>query len=285
VSTPPGPTLGPCVAWTTGAAVAACLGDTTASDFSLYDDVAVEASMVLYEASARQFTGLCERTVRPCRQACGCWSGWIPSDVAVPFAWGPWGGSGWSWGREGGDRCGCDAVSVVRLAGYPVRAVTEVKIGGVVLDELDAGGNPNWRLDGWRDLVRMDDPGPPVQRRLWPYCQNLSLDDTQPGTFSVSYQFGVDPPPLGAAAAAELAGELYQACSGGDCRLPSSVTRVIRQGVQIDRVNALSQMIRQGASGLTLVDTFVGSVNPAGLRRRPAVWSPDVQGFARKVGS
>ena len=34
---------------------------------------------------------------------------------------------------------------------------------------------------------------------MWPACQRLDLDDSQPGTWSVEYTYGVDPPPLGPA--------------------------------------------------------------------------------------
>jgi hypothetical protein len=286
LSTPPGPTLGPCVAWCSGADVAACRGDTTASEFSLFDGKAVEASMLLFELTGRQFSGLCEQTVRPCRDVCGCgWSRWIPSDVALPtWSFGWWGGYGWGWlNRESGSYCGCEALSRVKLAGYPVREIVEVKIDGVVLGPVDVDGNPNYRLDNWRWLTRMAAPGPPVQARRWPGCQNLALDDTETGTFSVSYRYGVSPPPLGVAAAASLASELYNACGTGDCKLPSRVVKIVRQGVTYDRVSAAAAALREGASGLPLVDAFIAGY--PGTGRRPAVWSPDVQQFARRVGT
>src|SRR5438128_508567 len=80
---------------------------------------------------------------------------------------------------------GCGCLSTVRLSGYPVREVSEVKIDGDVVDPSE------YRLDGWQDLVRMDDPGPPVRKRRWPHSQNLALDDDQPNTFSVTYSHGV----------------------------------------------------------------------------------------------
>lgn len=286
MSTPPGPTLGPCVAWCSGEDIALCRGDTTASEFSRFDGVAVEASMVLFELSGRQFSGLCSQTVRPCRLDCGC-TWWLPSDVALP-TWGWWPGSiyGWGWGFDGGSRsCGCQPESRVKLAGYPVRAITEVKIDGVVLAELDIDGDRNWRLDGWRWLTRMDKPGTPGDVRRWPGCQNLSLDDDQPGTFAVSYEFGVSPPPLGVSAAAQLASELFNACDvDAECALPERVTKVVRQGVTMDRVITAATALRAGNSGIELVDAFIAGYGND-TRRRPAVFSPDVQRFARRVGT
>lgn len=281
-----GPTLGPCTAWCTGEDVALCRGDTTASDFALYDDVAVQASMLLYEVTGHQFSGVCTRTARPCRTGCGCWTSWIPAGVALPvYAFGYWGGAGWGWGDESGVYCGCQPLSRVKLSGYPVREIVEVKIDGAVLDELDVDGNPNYRLDGWRWLTRMASPGPPVVARRWPGCQNLALDDSEVGTFSVAYRYGIDPPPLGVQAAASLASELFNACDdGAECKLPSRVTRIVRQGVTYDRVAAAAAALREGASGLPLVDAFIAGYPMKGTRR-PAVWSPDVPGFARTVGS
>jgi hypothetical protein len=283
MSTPAAPILGPCTAWISGADVAACRGDTTASDAVLYDDVAVQASMLLYELSGRQFSGLCERTVRPGRVGCGCWAG-IPADVALPATWGSWGGYGWGWWGEG-HRFGCEALSRVKLAGYPVREIVEVKIGGTVLPELDTGGQPNWRLDDWRWLTRMGETvNGVVQARRWPGCSRLDVEDTEPGTFSISYRHGVDPPPLGAQAAAQLASELFNACGGGDCKLPARVTRVVRQGVTLDRVVAAALAFREGATGLQLVDAFLAAYGLTG-RRRPSVWSPDVPPFPRTLGT
>lgn len=242
--------------------------------------------MLLFELSGRQFSGLCSKTVRPCRTACSCWSRWIPSDVALPtWSFGYWGSFGWGWGDERGSHCGCQPLSRVKLSGYPVREITEVKIDGAVLDELDDDGNPNYRLDGWRWLTRMSAPGPPVETRRWPGCQRLDVDDDQAGTFSVTYNFGVSPPPLGVAAAAQLASELYNACDdGAECKLPSRVTRVVRQGVTVDRVVAAAAALREGASGIQLVDAFLAGYGGT-ARRRPAVYSPDVAQFAKTVGS
>lgn len=242
--------------------------------------------MALYEISGRQFTGVCERTVRPCRDACGCWG--VASGLG-PWAWG---GTAWgypligAWVNECGDRCGCGSLSRVRLAGYPVREILEVLIDGVVLDPLDVNGNPNYRLDGWRWLVRMDDPGPPVVKRRWPSCQNLSLDDTEAGTFSVTYEWGVSPPQLGIDAAAELACQLYLACGGSEaCDLPAGVTRVVRQGVEIDRQLLANWFDPTKATGLVHVDLFLRAYWRTRAQRRPAVYSPDVAAYARRVGA
>lgn len=243
--------------------------------------------MALFELSGRVFTGACERVVRPCRDGCGCWG--EASAGLGPWAWAygnPWGaGTGWGWwGECGGNSCGCGSLSRVPLAGYPVREITEVLIGGVVLDPLDVNGNPNYRLDGWRWLTRMDDPGPPVVKRYFPHCQNLALNDTEEGTFSISYVSGVDPPQLGVDAAAELACELWKNCSGGQCALPPNATKVTRQGVQIEK-NILLAFLTDPTkpTGLLSLDLFLSVYGIKGRGRRGALWSPDSPAFGLRI--
>jgi hypothetical protein len=281
----PGPVLGPCVAWVDGDDVALCCNADYGSNAAVLDTVALEASMVLYEISGRQFPGQCEQTVRPCRQPCGCWG--QPSSGIGPWFWptAAWGyAPGWYWYNDCGDRLGCRPMSRVKLAGYPVTAIQEVKIDGVVLDPLDANGNPNYRLDEWQWLTRMDDPGPPVAPRRWPGCQNLSLDDAEPGTFAVSYGYGVDPPQIGKDAAAELACELFKACSAQACAVPANAVKIQRQGIQIERDVLIAFLDPKKPSGLTHLDLFVAAYNAARISRRPALFSPDVQAYARRLG-
>lgn len=277
------PTAGPCNDWIYGSDVAALdpkigVGSNT---FEL-DDVASMASSVMYELSGRQFPGICERLVRPCANACGCWGD--ISSGGGPWVWSSfYGGVSWGWWNDQGGSCGCDPLSEVKLAGYPIRNVLEVKIDGVALPEVDTNGDRNWRLDRNRRLVRMDSPVD--GRRFWPGCQNLSLDDTEMGTFSVSYRWGMEPPALGKAAAAIFAREIYKAISGDStCKLPTKVTKVVRQGVTYDKMLTVAAMLRQGSSGIQAVDTFIATSNPTNARRRPAVWTPDTQRYARETG-
>lgn len=274
---PPGPTLGPGTAWIDGDSVAGCCRVEN-PDPERLEVVAVEASMVLYEVSGRRFSGLCETTVRPASQPCRCYA---TSRAAGLGAW-YWTSTpyGWAWADgECGDTFGCQPMSVWRLNGYPVRQVTQVKIDGAVVDPS------GYRLDGWRNLVRLDDPGPPVVRRAWPGCQNMSLNDDQPGTFSVSYQYGIDPPPIGLDAACQLACQLYLACSNQKCELPSGATKVTRQGVQVDRGLLANWFDPTKPTGLVAVDAFLAAYWSRARGRRPAVFSQDVQKFGRRVGT
>lgn len=243
---------------------------------SLLETAALVASGLMFELSGRQFPGEAERLVRPARQPCGCFG-----SVASGYGMWAWSGAapfGWSWTNECGDKLGCGPMSKVKLAGYPVTEIVAVKLAGVVLDPS------GYRLDNRRDLIRMADPGPPATDQFWPSCQNLALNDDQPGTFSVAYKWGIGPPESGKAAAAQLAAELFQAFSGKESKLPSGVTQIVRQGITINRVMPTADLLRSGTTGLELVDFFISEVNPTRAKRRSLVWSPDVGAFARKVG-
>lgn len=282
------PVTGPCSSWINGEDVAAQGITGIGSEVWMLDDVAYAASSLLWSLTARQFPGVCETTVRPTGDACGCF-GYSPAAGLGPWYWtSAWfGGSySWFWSNECGDSRGCGYTSKIRLGGYPVREILEVKVDGNVIPQNDPDtGAPNWRLDDRRDLVRMWVPnGNNPTPQHWPVCQQIALDDNQPGTYSVKYTWGSDVPVLGRMAAAQLAKELWLAQTTGKCALPSRATKVVRQGVTVDRLVPLASLLRQGATGLQLVDAFIADVNPQGSKMRSAVWSPDQQQFARKVG-
>lgn len=283
------PVEGPCESWVTAAEVAACCSADVGSDTGLFDAAAIAASMALFELSGRQWSGACViEDARPFSDDCGCWD-WVLSPMSpgapqIPwgtFGWGSWGGS-WGWGWDGcSGPMGCGSLSRAILTGYPVISIEEVKIDGVVLDPSE------YRLDEWRFLTRMADPTT-REPRFWPACQRLDLDGDQPGTWTVSYTSGTVPPALGVQAAAQLACQIYLACTGSDdCVLPSGVTKIERQGITIERAPFLAwgKLNGQWATGLSLVDLFLATYNPAGLRRRTAVWLPDGPPLSVQLGS
>lgn len=137
-------------------------------------------------------------------------------------------------------------------------SVTEVLVDGQVV------APSAWLLE--RDmLIRVDGQG-------WPGWQDTTLPASQAGTWQVTYVRGKPVPAGGQVAAGVLACELIAAMSGGDCRLPSNVQTVTRNGVTVN-VNALQQL---EATGLQEVDAWVVQVNPSRLRANPTVWSPDL---------
>ena len=94
------------------------------------------------------------------------------------------------------------------------------------------------------------------------------------GTWSVTATYGEPVPELGALAAGELACEIIRSLSGEDCRLPATVTSLVRQGVTIQYPD-LARTLETGKIGLYLCDLFLQTYNPHGLVRRAATYSVD----------
>lgn len=258
---------GPCSPWISGDDVAECCNVETTTP-ALFDEVATQASDLLFEISGRLYAGECgPRTVRP--ECDSCWCGY--QVLSRGYVIGPW--------DYGYPLMLCDSCliacqpSLVKLAGVPIREITEVLIDGNVLDPS------KYRVFNDRYLQRLDNGH-------WPHTQNLTLADTEDHTFSIEYTWGADPPALGVAAAAQLACELYRECSGGDCALPKGVTRLTRQGVTIDKLAFTAWSFRDGrwATGLPLVDAFLSQSNSAGLMRRPVCWSPGKRQYSQPWG-
>lgn len=233
------------------------------------------ASDLLYRMSGYQWPGSCSATVRPaCTQgdggrvvvAMGGWDGgwWAPQGIAGTLAVNCLGGSS----------CGCLGMRQILLPGEPVTAVTEVKIDGEVLD------SDVYRVDDWRYLVRIDGG-------TWPSCQQLYLDDTETGTWSVTFTYGTAPPSSGVNAAVALAVELAKGCcpdtATGDCALPADVVRASRRGLEFQLEPA--DLMTEGRTGIEAVDLFIQATNPYGLARGATVRSPDLQRSYRVAGT
>lgn len=159
--------------------------------------------------------------------------------------------------------CGCGRYVFIDLQDrYPVISVDEVLVDGVVVPPT------SYRVDDYHRLVRTDG-------ECWPGCNDLTLPDTEPSTFSVTYTAGRRPPIELQMAAAELACELKVACSGSDCRFPANVTSVNRQGVTLN-IDALEAAVTEGVSGLAVVDAAVRRYNCQ--RAKSAVRHPGLRG-------
>ena len=257
ISTPDsGPSPGPCNQWTTNDEIAICCSAEVGSDLDLYEEVNTAASRVLWELSGRRFPGVCEKTVRPLCDDCYCgYQVLSRGHLVVP---------------PGSFSSLCNSCLVacspsrVLLSGAPVREILEVKIDGAVLAASE------YRLDAWRYLTRKNNA-------RWPSTQNLTLDDTEDGTWSVTYSYGENPPEIGQLAARELACELYKSCQGDlECSLPAGISRIQRQGIVIERSPFIAWGRQQGIwrTGLPMVDLFLNAYNPAGIKRRPVIMTP-----------
>lgn len=234
------------------------------------------ATEVLYALSGRQF-GLCARTIRPCRADCfeGIWPSidqWnsgsglsYPQPLLMQGQWYNLTCGGCTTG------CSCVAVSEAALPG-PVHDITEVKIDGIVLNPLI-----DYRLDDWRLLVRLGGDS-------WPLCNDLNLADTEVGTWSVTFNTGVEVPELGQLAVGELATEIakYISCDN-TCTLPKPMQSMVRQGLSVTFLDP-NQVFADGKTGLYFCDLFIQTYNPNKLRRRSRAYDIDASMSRRHIG-
>jgi hypothetical protein len=232
------------------------------------DQAIKDRSVTLASNTLRRLTGYrvggCPITVRPCRDSC---AGYLP--YGSPYPYGSWGGwyptvaSSGNWINCGcgcaGD-CSCTTLCQVALPA-PVGEVYEVKVDGATIAETD------YRMYG--NLLTWTGTGDCP----WPTCQDLTLDDDQPGTFSVNYLNSYPVDGVGAYAAATLAWEYAQACSGGACRLPLGVTAVTRQGLTYE---VQAGAFPGGFTGIREVDAYIALWNPKAVQREAFVWTPDM---------
>jgi hypothetical protein len=215
------------------------------------------ATDVLYGLSGRRWAGTRTRTIDVFAQRTPWW--WSRADLGL--AWDvTWGVCGAGLPAVpvlvGGDlfnHSGCDRPPAIRLPDYPVTAVTAVTVAGQLRDPT------TYRLIGSRYL----EDG-------WDGWQTCGLA----ATMTVTYTHGADPPAAGRAAAARLAAELARARAGQTSGLPGYITQRVRQGESISYTSAAT-LFDKGRTGLGDVDLWLATVNPAGLRRRSRVWSPD----------
>lgn len=237
-----------------------CAQDADAEVQEWSEQMAIE---ILWAASGRRF-GLCHSTYRPCRVGC---------EVGVPVieAWTLVGNNEWLdlWGSTMfavigcgcQNQCSCARLESIDLWHSNVRAVTEVMIDGVELDE-DA-----YRLSH-NKLIRVDGES-------WPSCQDFTVDPGEEGTWTVSYVHGRSVPFGGRVAAGVLASELNKAvCNDDTCALPRRVQTITRQGVSVSFIDPMT-FLADGLTGLYEVDLWIRSVNPNRLARRARVHRVD----------
>jgi hypothetical protein len=221
------------------------------------------ATQVLHALSGRQF-GLCTATLRPCHTM--AWG----QSWDTPYWWSPWpfGGGpmpalvGGLWYNLCGDGgfCSCHATAEARLPAR-VHRIVQVKVDGVPL----ASGA--YRVDDGRILVRVDGG-------VWPRTNDIDLDDSKAGTWSVAAQFGQPVPEVAELAMGELACEFLRSIRGEDCRLPRNVTSLARQGVTIQMAD-LSEVMKLGKTGFPVTDMFLQATNPGKLTQASKSYSVD----------
>lgn len=207
---------------------------------------------VMWALSGRQF-GICPEITRPCPQHYPHGIGRLwPNEYEV-----------YSWvdGTWLDVSCGClgscvrTGPGMVHLPG-PVVQVTAVIIDGVELAD-DA-----YTVEG--DILYRNPAS-----AWWP-SQNLSRPAGELGTWSVEYLRGIEPPDGVGKLTAILATEFYNACTGGECRIPRRVESMQRRGVSYKMVDA-ADMYASGKTGVREVDLWLSAVNPNALMAAPEV--------------
>ncbi len=225
------------------------------------------ATTILWRMSGMRWGPSCPVTVRPCKRSC--------LDGLIGVGYGPVAGRWIPYIHQGrwynasvcgcGGDCSCTQLCEVRLAG-PVHDVVEVRVDGQALPP------EAYRVDAPGLLTRLDG--------CWPECSDMTAACDQPGAFCVTYRIGLPLDATAVAAVSELTCELVKAClppgtrGCGDCRLPGNVTRVVRQGVQIDMADPTT-IFAEGRTGLPLTDMWLQTVNPDRLHSPSRVYSPD----------
>lgn len=242
----------------------ACLGDK----WDALDALTQERALALASSTLRRLTafrvGGCPVTVRPCapRAFCGAFvpfsgsygSDWMHPGINTAGLWVN------SCGCSGG--CGCTITKGVSLPA-PIGEIYEVKVDGNVIDPAD------YRVVGHSLVWQGVGPSP------FPATQDLSLPDSLPGTFSITYLNAYPVDLLGAQAAAFLALEFAKACKpAGKCSLPRGVTSVVRSGVSFQIEAGL---FPNGRTSIDVVDAFLDLWNPDRRTQPSRVWTPDMR--------
>jgi hypothetical protein len=231
------------------------------------------AAEFLWRWSGRQF-GLCEGTIRPCRQDCyegmstyyGAGRGPLGVSAFSPtLIRGEWFNVGCGTGC--GDSCGCSFGRALRFE-TPVYEVVTVEIDGDILPRSA------YRVDDHRFLVRQDG-------KQWPYCQNMNAALGEENTWAVTVRVGSPVPAGGQIAAGKLACELAKAaCGSKGCELPSRVQSVTRQGVSISMMIDTFDDLDKGRTGIWLIDSWVASVVKPDIGF--SIASPDYKSVGRR---
>lgn len=205
-----------------------------------YDEVLeafiTRACEVMYVLTGRQFPGDCTVTRYPVARF-GC-------DFHLPFE-----------RLIGGYHPTDDSIPLW----YNPRDIT-VKIDGATFTD--------WYLRDGTWLVRADG-------KRWPTSNDLSLPNTEAGTFTVTWTFGPPTPLIVASAALELAHQFQmESMADARCKLPPLTTSLNRQGqtITIDRD---VERTREAGPSLQSVMVAMSAFNTTNARTPPDVWSPD----------
>lgn len=245
------------------------------------------AAFLLWSATGRQL-GRCLTRLRPCRRSCYRGDEWPPRPDGRLYGYGRWvatftdpAKAAWAGGLCGCGQhtCSCGKLCEIHLPGTLPEPV-EIRIDGYVVP-LDG-----FRVDNGHWLVwnaGTVETGEGRTYTCFPTCQDLAAPPTGCGTWQITYRHGTPVPEIVLDAAAELACEIGKACGGagpGECRLPSNIVSLTRNGVQMDFAqnngspfNVTGRVLR---FNIPIVDMVVAAINPYGITQQATAWSPDL---------
>lgn len=200
------------------------------------------ASDVLYHLSDGYITGVCTQTVRPVTNHESC----------LPLSIGPW--------MAG---C-CDDGPRLMLRG-PNPVVHQVKINGEILDPSEYA----LVADGGFRLIR--------RNGSWPTRNDIRLDDTEEGTWSVSLSFGGVMDYITEQAAIEMTCELakYAGIGSTEVFAPGVVSANV-QGATVG-LEDVAQAVMNGQELMPKVSRFLSMYG--GIGSSAHVFSPEIEGY------
>jgi len=239
-----------------------CLGDGTPIDQSIIDSAILASSQFLYAATGRQF-GCCSGILRPlCISQCpnDCTG---LSDSGYGFPWFPLHQADGEWVNVTCSQMNCTCVDLCEVPlPYPTCSIQEILIDGVVIPSTE------YTITNFNKLIRTKANG------CWPSCNDLSLPTSEPGTWSIQLTWGRPLPELVRLAAAEFACNLIKKCVGKPCDLPQRLSSISRQGMNATFLDPM-EFLKDGMTGIFLVDLAISTYNPQRLYKKPWVGSPD----------
>jgi hypothetical protein len=147
----------------------------------------------------------------------------------------------------------------------PICFVDEVLINGAVVP------NTQYSVINFNKLVRAKSAG------CWPNCNDLSLPTTSAGTWSITVTYGRPIPELVKMAASEFACQIMKKSVGRSCDLPQRLQSITRQGSSATFLDPM-EFLKDGMTGIFLVDLAIKTYNPHRLFKKPTVVSPDSLG-------
>jgi hypothetical protein len=217
---------------------AACACDLNEGDHGdLIEEYIDDAADILYVLSGGRVFGRCTRTVRPFRDVmfCGPRPIWGYS-YGYAETWVDW-----------------DGVDSIPLQG-PETEIVEIVIDGAVIDPADYG-----LLNGNKLFRRSDN---------WPNTNDVTLADTEEGTWSIEYRFGSAPTATTKRASNELICQMVK----GDRQTLSRLRGIVSANVQ--GVSVTMDDNEVDSLGLPEVSRFMNVYGNNGLGPF-GVWAPE----------